>query len=83
MLELVVLDPFGDHLLLLAAHGLQVVLSGYWLVRLLSVFDDAPGFTPGASFAALTLFFAAGPLVSLGLVLVGSGRRWFEDHAHT
>lgn len=65
-------------LLLVVAHGVQVVLSGYWLVRLLSVFDSVGSSSPEASLTTFALFFAAGPLVSLGLLLVGAGRRWFE-----
>jgi hypothetical protein len=65
-------------LLLVIGHAAQVVLSGYWLVRLVSVFDSVSGSSPEASLAAFTFFFAAGPLVSLGLVLLGAGRRWFE-----
>lgn len=68
-------------LLVMVAHAVQVVLSGYWLVRLLSVFDSVGGSSPEASVAAFTFFFAAGPLVALGLVVVGGGRRWFEDPA--
>jgi hypothetical protein len=29
--------------------------------------------------AAVTIFFAAAPLVGLGMVLAGPGRRWFES----
>jgi hypothetical protein len=49
-------------------------------VRLLAVFDDlpGPGPDPGGLFAAYSLFFAAAPLVGLGLVLAGAGRRWFD-----
>jgi hypothetical protein len=68
-------------ILLLAAHGLQVVLSGYWLVRLTSLAGDVPGPDAGAVFVVFTLFFAAGPLVGLGMVLFGAGRRWFEPVA--
>jgi hypothetical protein len=64
-------------LLLVTAHGIQVVLAGYWTVRLLAVLGDVPG--PGAEegFASVTLLFAAAPLAGLGLVLLGPGRRWF------
>jgi hypothetical protein len=64
-------------LLLLGAHAVQVVLAVYWTVRMLVVLGDVPG--PGAeeSFVAFTLFFAAAPLVGLGLVVGGPGRRWF------
>ena len=65
---------------LLVAHGLQVALAVYWAVRLLTVFDDipGPGPDPGGIFATYSLFFAAAPLVGLGLVLFGAGRRWFD-----
>lgn len=63
--------------LLLAAFGAQVALAVYWSIRLVMLTSDLPGRSPGASFLGLTLFFAAGPLVGLGLVLIGSGRRWF------
>ncbi|GAA3170621.1 hypothetical protein GCM10010531_24860 [Blastococcus jejuensis] len=65
-------------ILLLAAHGFQVVLSLYWLVRLSSLAGDTPGPDAGAVFFVFTLFFAAGPLVGLGLILFGDGRRWFD-----
>ncbi|MFD2092296.1 hypothetical protein [Blastococcus deserti] len=59
---------------LVAALGLQVLLAGYWTVRLLGEFDgsDAAGTVLG-----FTLFFAVGPLVGLGMLLAGPGRRWF------
>ncbi len=67
-------------LLLVAAHALQILLSIYWLVRLLSLADAASGPADIDSvLAAATLFFAAGPLVGLGLVAVGAGRRWLAD----
>lgn len=65
-------------ILLLAGHGLQVVLSGYWLVRLTSLASDTPGPDAGGVFFVFVLFFAAGPLVGLGMVLIGNGRRWFD-----
>jgi magnesium-transporting ATPase (P-type) len=68
----------GAWLLLVLAHAVQVVLAVYWAVRLLMVMSDAPGPDPGGTFVPMTLFFAAGPLVGLGLVLIGAGRRWFE-----
>ena len=33
----------------------------------------------GAPLVAFTLFFAAAPLVGLGLLAVGAGRRWFAE----
>ena len=65
-------------MLLLAAHGLQVALSIYWLVRLTMLTGDVSGPDPGGVFLVFTLFFAAGPLVGLGLVGLGAGRRWFD-----
>ncbi len=64
-------------LLLVAAHVLQIVLSVYWLVRLLALADDVPGPDTDTVLATFTVFFAAGPVVGLGLVLTGAGRRWF------
>jgi hypothetical protein len=65
-------------LLAIAAHGVQIVLAVYWAVRLVSLMNDFPGGGPGGAFAAFTLVFAASPLVGLGMVLVGPGRRWFD-----
>jgi hypothetical protein len=64
-------------LLLVAAHALQIVLSLYWLVRLLALADDVSGPGTDTVLATFTVFFAAGPVVGLGLVLTGVGRRWF------
>jgi hypothetical protein len=67
--------------LLIAAHGVQVLLTVYWAIRLTAFFDDVPGPDPSGVFVAFTLLFAAAPVVGLGLVVVGAGRRWFEDDA--
>ena len=64
-------------LLLLGAHGLQVVLAVYWAVRLEAVLGAVPDPPPTGAFAAFTVFFAAAPLVAIGLVALGPGRRWF------
>jgi hypothetical protein len=64
--------------LLLAGHGLQVILTGYWFIRLQGLASDVPGPDPGQVFSTFALLFAAAPLVGLGLVLAGPGRRWFE-----
>ena len=66
---------------LIAAHAVQLVLAGYWMVRLSALLGDLTGFGTGGRFAVLTLFFAVAPAVGLGLLLVGSGRRWFDGTA--
>jgi hypothetical protein len=71
----------GAWLLLVAGHVIQVVLAGYWAVRLIMLFADVPGPEPSGTFASFTLFFAAAPLVGIGLVVVGPGRRWFGGTA--
>jgi hypothetical protein len=68
----------GVWLLLLAAHAVQVVLALYWAVRLYSVLGDVPGAEGEGAFASFSLFFAAGPLTALGLLLIGGGRAWFD-----
>ena len=68
-------------LLAVAAHGIQILLAVYWAVRLVAVMNDFPGGGPGGGFAAFTLVFAAAPLVGLGMVAVGPGRRWFDGPA--
>jgi protein-S-isoprenylcysteine O-methyltransferase Ste14 len=73
----------GICLLLVAAHALQVVLCVYWLVRLVALAGDVPSPDADGVLIVLTLFFAAGPLVGLGLVVLGPGRRWFEDGTQT
>ena len=65
-------------LLLLAAHAVQVVLAGYWAVRLGMVLDTASDAGMRGAFMAFAVFFLAAPLVSLGLLLIGAGRRWFD-----
>jgi hypothetical protein len=64
-------------LTLVVATGVQVVLALYWMVRLTGLVGH--GADAGGALAAAALFFAAGPVVALGLVLAGAGRRWFED----
>ena len=67
--------------LLVAAHAVQVVLAGYWAIRMYSVLGDVPGTLNEGAFASFALFFAAAPLVGLGLVLLGPGRAWFDGTA--
>jgi hypothetical protein len=66
--------------LLVAALGVQVLLAGYWFVRLLVLRSGVPGDASRALTGVTTyaVFFAAVPLVALGLLLFGSGRRWFD-----
>jgi hypothetical protein len=63
--------------LLVVAHAVQVLLAGYWAVRLTVFLDDLPGPDPSGAPTGFTLLFAAAPLVGLGMVLFGPGRRWF------
>ncbi|SFD83893.1 hypothetical protein [Blastococcus tunisiensis] len=64
--------------LLQTALGLQVLLAVYWAVRLNS---EVGGYETEGTIAAFALFFAAGPLVGLGMLLAGPGRRWFDGTA--
>jgi hypothetical protein len=70
-------------LLLAAAHAVQVLLAAYWGIRLYTVLGDVPGTLPEGAFASYALIFAVGPLVGLGLVLLGGGRRWFDGTPRT
>ena len=69
-------------LLTVAAHAVQVVLAVYWAVRLVTLMNEAPGTDSTGALAAVTIFFAAAPVVGLGMVVGGSGRRWFESAHH-
>ncbi len=70
-------------LLLVGAHAVQVVLAAYWGVRLYTVLADVPGTLREGAFAAFALVFATAPLVSLGLLLLGPGRAWFDGSARS
>jgi len=65
-------------LLTVAAHGVQIVLAGYWAIRLTTLLDELPGAGPQGAMAAFTIVFAAAPLIGVGMVLFGPGRRWFD-----
>jgi hypothetical protein len=65
-------------LLIVAAHAVQIMLAGYWAIRLTTLLDELPGAGPQGAMAAFTIVFAASPLVGAGIVLVGAGRRWFD-----
>ncbi|MGY1849728.1 MULTISPECIES: hypothetical protein [unclassified Blastococcus] len=65
-------------LVLLAAHGAQLVLAVYWWAKLTDLLGPAAAVEDvGGVLAVFSLFFAAAPLVALGLVLFGGGRSWF------
>jgi hypothetical protein len=70
----------GAWLLLVAALAVQVLLAGYWAVRLMT---EIGGFDSEGAIFSFSLFFAAGPLVGLGMLLVGPGRRWFGGTPHS
>ena len=65
-------------LLIVTAHAVQIMLAGYWAIRLTTLLDELPGAGPQGAMAAFTIVFAASPLVGAGMVLVGAGRRWFD-----
>ena len=61
-----------------AAHVVQVGLALYWLMRLNDLLGPAAAAEGvGGVLAVFALFFSALPLVALGLLLIGPGRRWF------
>ncbi|WP_346623164.1 hypothetical protein [Blastococcus montanus] len=64
-------------LLLVGAHGVQVALAIYWAGQLDDLLGPAATGEAGGVLAAFALFFAALPVVALGLVLFGGGRHWF------
>ena len=63
---------------LVVAFAVQVLLCIYWAVRLSVIASEIPGSGSAGPFLAFSLVFFAGPAVGLGLVLLGSGRRWFD-----
>jgi hypothetical protein len=63
-------------LLLVSALATQLVLACYWAQRLDSLVGGL-GRIDGV-ILGLSLFFAVGPLVGLGMLLSGAGRRWFD-----
>jgi hypothetical protein len=66
-------------LLSVGAHAVQIVLAVYWAVRLITLMNEVPGPDAQGALAAVTIFFGAAPVVGLGMVLAGPGRRWFES----
>ena len=67
----------GSWLALLGVFGLQVALAVYWAVRVSAVVNDLPGSQTTGPLVTLSLFFVAAPLVGIGLLALGPGRRWF------
>jgi hypothetical protein len=63
--------------LVLALAG-QVLIALYWAVRLSGLIGEEFD-AEGAPLVAFTLFFAVAPVVALGLLAVGAGRRWFAE----
>jgi hypothetical protein len=63
---------------LVAALVVQVLIALYWALRLSGAIGDAFD-ADAAPLAAFTLFFVAAPLVGLGLLAFGAGRRWFGE----
>jgi hypothetical protein len=62
--------------LLVGAQGVQVLLAGYWALRLTSLGHDVPGPDPLAALAAGALVFAAAPVTAAALALTPGARRW-------
>jgi hypothetical protein len=75
----VVLLIVAAWLLLVGAHVVQVLLAVYWAVRLSALVSQSPGSGGEGVLVGFSLFFAVGPVVGLGMVLLGPGRRWFQD----
>jgi hypothetical protein len=73
----------GAWRLLLVSHAVQLALSVYWAVRLSMIFDDVPGPDGEGPLVAFTVFFAAGPLVAMGLLLTRTVRAWFAPAEQT
>ena len=71
----------GAWWLLVVALALQVLLALYWLLRLSGAVGDGLGTAEAGPVVPFVLLFAAAPLVGLGLLLVGPGRRWFDGPA--
>ena len=65
-------------LLLVLALGVQLIIALYWTVRLAGLVGDEFD-ADAAPLVGFTLFFAVAPLVALGLLAVGAGRRWFTE----
>jgi hypothetical protein len=47
------------------------------------IFDDVPGPDGEGPLVAFTVFFAAGPLVAIGLLLTRTVRAWFAPAEQT
>ena len=71
----------GAWWLLVAALAVQVLLALYWLLRLTGALGDGLGAPEAGPLVPIVLVFAVAPVVGLGLLLAGPGRRWFEGPA--
>jgi hypothetical protein len=65
-------------LVLVLALVVQLLIALYWTVRLAGLVGDEFD-ADAAPLVGFTLFFAVAPLVALGLLAVGAGRRWFTE----
>jgi hypothetical protein len=63
---------------LVVALAVQVLIALYWTLRLSGALGNEFD-AEGGPLAGFALFFAAAPLVALGLLLVGAGKAWFTD----
>jgi hypothetical protein len=71
----------GVWLGLVIGHALQLLIAGYWAVRLSALLGDLAGPSSAGALGTMTLFFAVAPIVGLGLLLIGPGRHWFDGTA--
>ncbi len=71
----------GAWLTLVVALALQVLITLYWVLRLSGGLGEGLGADETGPLIGFPFLFAAGPLVALGLLLVGAGRRWFTEPA--
>jgi hypothetical protein len=65
-------------LVLVLALVVQLLIALYWTVRLAGLVGDEFD-ADAAPLVGFTLFFAVAPVVALGLLFIGAGRRWFTE----
>jgi hypothetical protein len=61
---------------LVGALSVQILLALYWAVRLNSVGNDITAGDGSSGLTWFSLFFAAMPVVALGLAVLGPARQW-------